>query len=138
MYLIWILIGMPIASLLCAAFIATRDDKTMPANAGGDRTHSVSSVRALSKATNADDWKSESAVQVLIGILSKPSGDGFIVTYVSKSDDEAWTRSKPEVWALRRCTELSFIDKDLVQQKLDSTKEARKIPSRDSNSDYQR
>jgi hypothetical protein len=112
MYFIWILIGMPIASLLCAAFIATRGGKTRPANTGGHRTHSASSVTALSNATNADDWKSESAVQVLIGILSKPTGDGFRVTYVAKSDDEPWTRSKPEVWALRRCTELSFIDKD--------------------------
>jgi hypothetical protein len=113
MYFIWILIGMPIASLLCAAFIAMRDGKTRPANTGGvHRTDSVSSVTASSKATNAGDWKSERGVQVLIGILSKPSDDGFRVTYVAKSDDNPWTRSESEVWALRCCAELPFIDRD--------------------------
>jgi hypothetical protein len=104
MYVIWILIGMPIASLLCAAFIAMRDGKTSPANTGIHRSRSVSSVTALSRATNADDWISESAVQVLIGILSKPSDDGFRVTYVAKNDDKPWTRSKSELWALKRCS----------------------------------
>jgi hypothetical protein len=104
MYLIWIFIGMPIASLLCAAFIAMRNGKKRPANMGVHRTHSVSSVTALSKAANAGDWKSESAVQVLIGILSKPSDDGFRVICVAKNDDKPWTRSKTEVWTLKRCS----------------------------------
>jgi hypothetical protein len=104
MYLIWILIGMPIASLLCAAFITMRDIKKRSANMGDHRTHSVPSVTALSKAANAGGWKSESAIQVLIGILSKPSDDGFRVTCVAKIDDKPWTRSKSEVWTLKRCS----------------------------------
>jgi hypothetical protein len=128
MYFIWILIGMPIASLLCAAFVAMRDSKIRPANTGVHRTHSVSSITPVSMATNADDWKSESAVQVLIGILSKLSDDGFRVTYVAKNDDKPWTRSKSEVWTLKRCSpgEVGLIKGDSGNQ------------SSDSNSDYQR
>jgi hypothetical protein len=100
MYFIWILIGMPTASLICAAFIAMRDSRIRHANMGSCRTHS------------SGYWKSESAVQVSIGILSKSSDDGFRVTYVARSDDKPWTRSKSEVWTLKRCRELLFIDED--------------------------
>jgi hypothetical protein len=133
MYFIWILIGMPIASLLCAAFIAMRDGKTRPANTGVHRTDPVSSVTALSKATKAGDWKSESAVQVLIGILSKPSDDGFRVTYVAKSDDNPWTRSESEDWALRCCTGLPLIDKDFSPTEVGPTKGGSGNQSSDSN-----
>jgi hypothetical protein len=138
MYVIWILIGMPVASLLCAAFIVMRDGNTRPANTGVHRTDSVSSVTALSRDTNAGDWKSESAVQVLIGILSKPSDDGFRVTYVAKSDDNPWTRSESEVWPLRCCAELLFIDKDSSPTEVGPTKGGSGNQSSDSNSDYQR
>jgi hypothetical protein len=115
MYILWILIGMPTASLLCAAFITMRDSKIRLANTGVHRTHS------------AGDWKSESAVQVSIRILSKPSDDGFRVTYVARSDDEPWTGSKSEVWTLNRCRELLFIDEDSSQAEVGPVKETREI-----------
>jgi hypothetical protein len=129
MYFIWILIGMPITSLLCAAFIAKRDSKVRQANTGVHRTHSVSSITPLFKATNAGDWKSESAVQVLIGILSKPSDDGFRVTYVANSDDKGSAQSTAEDWALGRCTELLFIDKDSTPAEVGLTKGGSGNPS---------
>ena len=122
MYFIWILIGMPNASLLCAAFLAMRDGKTRTANTDVHRTDSVSSVPASSRATNAGDWKSETTVQVLIGILSKPSDDGFRVTYVVKSYDNPWTRSESEDWALRCCSGLLLIDRDSSRTEVGPTK----------------
>src|SRR5271163_4485679 len=93
MYFIWILIGMPIASLLCAAFIAMRDGKVRPTNTGVHSTQSVSSITSPYKATNKANGKSESAGEVLIGILGRPSDHGFKVTYVAKRDDKPWTQS---------------------------------------------
>ena len=109
MYCIWILMGLPIGSLLCAAFIAMRDGKVAPANAAVRPTQSASGITPLSKVTNGGDWNSKSAEQVLIGILSNPSDDGFRVTirqfegeqeskFLDKRDDKASSRSKSEVW----------------------------------------
>jgi hypothetical protein len=116
MYFIWILVGMPLASLLCAAFITMRDGKVTPANA------------ALHRTQPAGEWNSESTLQVLIGILGSPRNDGFRVTirqratrlndarqrskYLAKSDDKALTRSNSEVWTLGRYGELLPVDKN--------------------------
>jgi len=113
MYFIWIFVGLPIASLLCAAFIAMRDGKVAPARAAVRRAPSASRITPLSKVAEGSDWSSERTVQVLIGILSNPSDDGFRVTIrqfggeqesksLAKSDDKASTRLKSEVWTLKR------------------------------------
>jgi len=130
MYFIWILIGMPIASLLCAAFIAMRDGKVRPTNTGVHSTQSVSSITSPYKATNKANGKSESAGEVLIGILGRPSDHGFKVTYVAKRDDKPWTQSKSEVWTLKRCTELLFVDKDSSPCQVGPIKETREIIKR--------
>jgi hypothetical protein len=80
MYFIWILIGIPIASLLCAALVVIRDGKVRSANEPVHRTGSACSITALSKTDKVDDWNSENSVQVLIGILNNPNSDGFRVT----------------------------------------------------------
>jgi hypothetical protein len=80
MYFIWIFMGLPIASLLCAAFIAMRDGKVAPARAAVRRAPSASGITPLSKVGEGCDWSSGGTVRILIGILSKPSDDGFRVT----------------------------------------------------------
>ena len=112
MYFIWILTGLPLASLLCAAFIAMRDGKVAPANAAARRARSASGITPLSKVTKGSDWSSETTVQILIGILSNPNDDGFRVTIRQFEGDKASPRSESEVWTLRRCRELLFVDKD--------------------------
>src|ERR1700733_11495562 len=68
MYLIWILMGLPIASLLCAAFMVMRDGKVAPAGAAVRPAQSPSGVTPLSEVTKGSDWSSERTVQALIGI----------------------------------------------------------------------
>jgi hypothetical protein len=128
MYCIWILIGIPFASLVCAAFIVVREGKGRLANEAVHRTLSTFGITPLSKTGKADDWNSENTLQVLIGILNNSSNDGLRVTireattylddgrhgkkYLARSDDKAWTRSTSKIWPLKLYGELLFLDRD--------------------------
>jgi hypothetical protein len=152
MNFIWILVGLPIVSLLCVAFVAVRDGKVALANGAVRRAPSVSGIAPLAKVNNGGDWNSESMVQVLIGILSNSNDDGFRVTIrqfesdvndraqesmsLAKNDDKAWTRSKSEICTLKRCKESLFLDEDSSHLKLDRSIENRGISRTLCNPDF--